>query len=105
MRERERRRRPTAIMRRFLRPLTHSEVMNRSALAPRTLGSVALVVGLWTGGVTALPAQGSQTLGVSGTEFRLNGEHFPYTGVSFFNAIYNPSFNRSQADRLQWLEK
>jgi hypothetical protein len=42
---------------------------------------------------------------VSGTRFLLNGEPFPYAGVSFFNAIYNPAFNRSCEERAQWLEK
>src|SRR5665213_2002216 len=44
-------------------------------------------------------------LTVSGTRFLLDGQPFPYTGISFFNAIYNPAFNRSSADRRQWLAK
>jgi hypothetical protein len=42
---------------------------------------------------------------VSGTRFRLDGKDFPYTGVSFFNAIYNPNFNASSAARIGWLKK
>ena len=42
---------------------------------------------------------------VSGTRFLLNGKQFPFTGVSFFNAIYNPAFNKSSEDRKQWLTK
>ena len=42
---------------------------------------------------------------VRGTRFELDGKPFPYTGVSFFNAIYNPGFNRSSEARLQWLAK
>jgi hypothetical protein len=42
---------------------------------------------------------------VSGTRFLLNGGSFPYTGVSFFNAIYNPSFNKSHEERVKWLQK
>jgi hypothetical protein len=42
---------------------------------------------------------------VSGTRFLLDGKPFPYTGISFFNAIYNPEFNRSSEDRVRWLRK
>ena len=44
-------------------------------------------------------------LSVSGTRFLLSGRPFPYTGVSFFNAIYNTSFNASTEARLAWLKK
>jgi hypothetical protein len=50
-------------------------------------------------------AASSRVLSVSGTRFLLDGEPFNYTGVSFFNAIYNPAFNRSSEDRRQWIEK
>ena len=42
---------------------------------------------------------------VQGTRFELDGKPFPYTGVSFFNAIYNPAFNQSSEARLKWLGK
>jgi hypothetical protein len=41
---------------------------------------------------------------VEGTRFRLDGKPFPYSGVSFFNALYNPEFNRSPEARGRWLE-
>jgi hypothetical protein len=44
-------------------------------------------------------------LSISGTRFQLDGKPFPYTGVSFFNAIYNPNFNKSSEDRRKWLGK
>ena len=44
-------------------------------------------------------------LAVSGTRFLLNGEPFPFTGVSFFNAIYNPVFNRDPEERKRWMRK
>lgn len=44
-------------------------------------------------------------LGISGTRFVLDGKPFPYTGVSFFNAIYNPAFNKSSDSRREWLGK
>jgi hypothetical protein len=44
-------------------------------------------------------------IAVAGTAFLVNGKPFPYTGVSFFNAIYNPAFNKSSADRRAWLRK
>lgn len=42
---------------------------------------------------------------VEGAEFRLNGKPFPYTGISFFNAIYNSAFNKSSEKRRRWIEK
>jgi hypothetical protein len=50
-----------------------------------------------------LPAQ--NVLTVSGTRFLMDGRPFPYTGISFFNAIYNPAFNKSPEDRRTWLRK
>lgn len=44
-------------------------------------------------------------LTVSGTRFLLDGKPFPYTGVSFFNAIYNTNFNASTEAREAWLKK
>lgn len=47
----------------------------------------------------------SAEISVSGSRFLIDGKPFPFTGVSFFNAVYNPVFNKSSADRTQWLEK
>jgi hypothetical protein len=52
----------------------------------------------------ACGAQGAE-IRVAGTRFVLDGKPFPYTGVSFFNAIYNPAFNRSSEDRTKALRK
>ena len=41
---------------------------------------------------------------ISGTRFLLDGKPFPYTGISFFNAIYNPAFHRTPEDRARWLQ-
>lgn len=55
---------------------------------------------------TVLPTLAQQNeLTIQDTRFLLNGRPFPFTGISFFNAIYNPAFNKSSADRKQWLEK
>ena len=35
----------------------------------------------------------------------LDGKPFPYTGITFFNAIYNPAFNQDSATRIQWIQK
>lgn len=51
-----------------------------------------------------LPAAGAE-IGVKGTDFVLDGKPFPYTGVSFFNAIYNQEFNASREARGKWLDK
>ncbi len=50
-------------------------------------------------------AQSRHTLSISGASFLLDGAPFPYTGISFFNAVYNPSFNKSSEERRRWLEK
>ncbi|MBI3697425.1 MAG: hypothetical protein HY238_21650, partial [Acidobacteria bacterium] len=50
-------------------------------------------------------AQSTHEITTSGTRFLLDGKPFPYTGISFFNAIYNKAFNQSPADRHQWMEK
>lgn len=53
------------------------------------------------------PAGGQITrhvVGVAGTRLTLDGRPFPFTGLSFFNALYNPTFNRSAANRDAWLQ-
>jgi hypothetical protein len=45
----------------------------------------------------------TKTLQIDGTRLLLDGQPFFFQGLSFFNAIYNPTFNRSPADRLHWL--
>lgn len=52
-----------------------------------------------------LAAASAAELTISGTRFQLDGKPFPYTGVSFFNAIYNPTFNKSSEARREWLGK
>jgi len=44
-------------------------------------------------------------LTIAGTRFQLDGKPFPYTGVSFFNALYNTNFNASSGGRVAWLKK
>ncbi len=48
---------------------------------------------------TAPPAE----ITITAARFVLDGRPFPYTGLSFFNAIYNPAFNKSSEDRVRWL--
>lgn len=60
-----------------------------------------LLVALSFGGVRA---QGHE-ITVAGTEFRLDGKPFPFAGISFFNAIFNPAFNKSSEERQKWLVK
>ena len=47
----------------------------------------------------------SHRIAVTGTHFTLDEKPFPYTGLSFFNAIYNPAFNASSEVRRKWLKK
>ena len=42
---------------------------------------------------------------VKGTHFMLDDAPFPFTGYSFFNAIFNPTFNQSPAVRREWLAR
>ena len=54
------------------------------------------------------PASFCQSKGeliVKGTQFFMNDNPFVYNGVSFFNAIYNPEFNRNDSTRNYWLKK
>ena len=52
-----------------------------------------------------LQAQSSHSLEVKGLGFSLDAKPFFYTGVTFFNAIYNPTFNENDASRKKWLNK
>jgi hypothetical protein len=67
----------------------------------RTISTALLFATALAG--TALAA--GHTLTVSGTRFLLDERPFPYTGISFFNAIYNPAFNNDASDRKQWMAK
>jgi hypothetical protein len=44
-------------------------------------------------------------LQISGDRFLLDGAPFEFTGVSFFNALFNAEFNRDSATRRAWLQK
>jgi len=50
-------------------------------------------------------ARRTKLLGIDGTRLTLDGKPFFLQGLAFFNALYNPNFNRSAGDRLQWLRK
>ena len=52
---------------------------------------------------TVVSGQGQHTIQVNGTRFELNGDPFEYTGISFFNALYNTEFNSE--NRKSWLQK
>jgi len=56
--------------------------------------------------LVASPYSAAQAvLSVQGTRFQMDGKPFPYTGYSFFNAIYNKDFNSSVESRQAWLAK
>jgi len=48
-------------------------------------------------------AQGKNILQVEGTGFVMNNEPFEYTGVSFFNALYNKEFTKDSETRRKWI--
>jgi len=77
-----------------------------------TLALVRPVVVLVLMLATGLRVQGqtsttiaSHRLAVAGTHFMLDEKPFPYTGLNFFNAIYNPTFIASSEARRAWLKK
>ena len=47
----------------------------------------------------------TKTIAIDGTGFALDGRPFLFQGLSFFNAVFSPSFNRSDGTRTQWLSK
>ncbi|MDD4226426.1 MAG: cellulase family glycosylhydrolase [Mariniphaga sp.] len=53
----------------------------------------------------AVSGQQNGEIKVRGTGFEYKGEPFEYTGISFFNALYNAEFNRSSASRLEYIKK
>lgn len=55
--------------------------------------------------VVVVSAQSKNTIEVKDLGFTLNGKPFLYTGISFFNAIYNPTFNKNNESRKMWLKK
>lgn len=50
-------------------------------------------------------AQSKNTIRIKGLGFTLNEKPFHYTGISFFNALYNPKFNERDDSRRMWLTK
>ncbi len=56
-------------------------------------------------GFNAKAQDGTNKLQIKGTRFEMNGKPFEYTGISFFNAIYNEEFNRNSSTRQAWMQK
>ena len=61
--------------------------------------SVCFIMLGFTAHAQTAPLKPLHEIGVSGIQFTLDGKAFPYTGLSFFNALYNPSFNASHQSR------
>jgi hypothetical protein len=55
--------------------------------------------------VLRLSAQPKHEITISGRSFQMDGAPFPYTGISFFNAIHNRAFNTNSTERRHWMEK
>ena len=45
----------------------------------------------------------TRVLSIQDTRLLLDGRPFGFQGLSFFNALFNPIFNQSAAERLRWL--
>jgi hypothetical protein len=71
----------------------------------RALLAAFLLVSRLTAQVQSESPDANHQLGIADSRFTLDDKPFPYTGVSFFNAIYNPAFNVSAEERLKWLRK
>lgn len=50
-------------------------------------------------------ATGQNSIGTSGTHFTMDAKQFDFTGISFFNALYNDAFNSDERVQLDWLKK
>ena len=50
-------------------------------------------------------ADSGHALSITGTKFYLDGKPFPYSGLSFFNGLYNPVFNANATSRREWMER
>ena len=50
-------------------------------------------------------SRATKVLGIEGAKLTLDGEPFYYQALNFFNALYNPEFNRTDADRRAWVRK
>jgi hypothetical protein len=68
------------------------------------LASVLVVFSFESSGQTD-HLQDQPELKVSGTKFEMNGKPFEYTGISFFNALYNTEFNKSREARTGYIRR
>jgi hypothetical protein len=93
------------MLRRHVVAPLHAIASSLIGLALASMIAGAIVTATDTATQTPPPTTSRHTLTISGTRFLLDGEPFPYTGISFFNAIYNEAFNRSSEDRRRWLAK
>jgi len=70
----------------------------------RTNGFLVLVVSaLLTACCT--PVLAGNVIRVEGTGFTLNGDPFEFTGISFFNALYNAEFNKDAGTRQAYIRR
>ncbi|MEI8087800.1 MAG: cellulase family glycosylhydrolase, partial [Paludibacter sp.] len=49
-------------------------------------------------------SQSTNEITVKGIGFEINGKPFEYTGISFFNALYNAEFNKNHETRLKYIK-
>jgi hypothetical protein len=66
---------------------------------------ISFALSVWCACAGTSHSASASELSISGTRFQLDDKPFPYTGVSFFNAIYNPTFNKTSESRREWLGK
>jgi hypothetical protein len=50
-------------------------------------------------------SQNKNVISVDGTRFTMNGRDFEFLGISFFNALYNPAFNKNSEERRNYIRQ
>jgi hypothetical protein len=55
-------------------------------------------------GLSTVNCFAQNTITVKGTGFEMNGKPFEYNGISFFNALYNPEFNKNSETRRSYIQ-
>src|SRR4051812_37367132 len=81
-------------------PMRYSLAVLVLAILPLTLAQTTQ-----PGATQPMSKPATHVLSINGTRFLLDKQPFPYQGVSFFNALYNESFNKDHKSRADWLAK
>ena len=82
------------------------EIMNYSNLKILLiLLSLSIASLSYAGHYNTTSEKSSPAIEINGIQFTLNKQPFSFSGISFFNALYNPTFNKNEVERYNWLKK